>query len=268
MKIIVTTTQSVKESDILLQEFLQETRWEFVPRRRKSLAYISREHESPGIVVWHNDGPVLHLADEKFFFHPSMAKIRINAYRNRQIIDPLIKAGDLKTQDSVLDCTLGMGADSIVAAYFTGIKVVGLEASFPVAMMVKWGMKTYHSGINWLDEAIHRIEAVPADHKTFLKSLPDDSFDIVYFDPMFRQPLMDSKPLAPLRLLADHDPLTAESLAEACRVARKRVVMKELYRSGEMQRLGFDEFVGSLNNPIRYGYVLTARSSRKKGERC
>lgn len=255
MKIIVTTTHSLNSNNILLEGFLQETQWEFVPRNRKSLDYLSAQYKSAGIVVWHNDGPALHWEQEKFFFHPSMAKIRLNAYRRHKVTDPLVNACDLTEGDVFLDCTLGMGADSIVAAYFTSMKVVGLEASFPIAMMIKWGMKTYHSGISWLDEPIKNIDVVHADHKVYLKNLPDNSCDIVYFDPMFRVPLLDSKPLAPLRLLADHAPLDSESIAEARRVARKRVVMKELYRGGEMQRLGFVDFIGSHYNPIRYGYI-------------
>ncbi|HPF43987.1 MAG TPA: class I SAM-dependent methyltransferase [Syntrophomonadaceae bacterium] len=255
MKIIVTTSQSVNNMSIELRAFLLETQWEFVPRQRKSLEFLAHEHKALGVAVWHEEGPILHLQGEKFFFHPSMAKNRLTAYRKQQISDPLIKACDLQSRDSFLDCTLGMGADSIVVSYFTEKRVTSLESSFPIAMMIKWGMKTYRSRISWLAEPISKIDVTYAHHYNFLKAQKDCSYDIVYFDPMFRHPILDSQPLAPLRILADHDPLTRDSIAEACRVAKKRVVMKELARSDEMKRLGFEKFAGSPNNRIGYGVI-------------
>ena len=75
--------------------------------------------------------------------------------------------------------------------------------------------------------ALRRIKVVNADYLDFLKRQPDKSFDSIYFDPMFRYPLTDSKNINPLRSVADHRPLSEEAVAEARRVARHRVVMKE-----------------------------------------
>jgi len=255
MKLIVTTSQSSEIISTQLNLFLQETKLEFIPRRRKSLEFLAEDNKAQGVIVWHEEGPILHMEGEKFFFHPSMAKNRLSAYRKRHIEDTLVKACDLHRSDSFLDCTLGMGADSIVASYFTDGRVSGLESSYPVAIIVKWGMKTYQTKISWLMEPIKKIDVCCVNHYEFLKSQPDNSYDIVYFDPMFRHPMLKSQSLAPLRLIADHNPLTRETIAEACRVARKRVVMKEKFMSNEMQKLGFAKFAGSINNKISYGYI-------------
>ena len=141
MKLIATTSQSINTISRELEKFLQETNIVYVPRGRKSLPLLMEENQAEGIIVWHEEGPVLHLQNEKFFFHPSMAKNRLSAYRNHQRVDLLIKACDLQRPDTFLDCTLGIGADAIVASYFTEQRVTGLEASFPIAVVIKWGMK-------------------------------------------------------------------------------------------------------------------------------
>ncbi|MGI5921520.1 MAG: class I SAM-dependent methyltransferase [Syntrophomonadaceae bacterium] len=257
MKIIITTTQSGTVADSEnLNKFICSSGFEFVSRERKSIKSLIEENQADAVAVWEPEGPVLYVENEKFFFHPSMAKNRITAYRNKNACDLMAKACAIKPGNDFLDCTLGLGADAIVASYFsqTG-RVVGLEVSPGIYEIVKWGMKLYCSRMTWLNEAIHRIEIVHSDHYDYLRRQEDNSFDIVYFDPMFRQPLLHSEALAPLRKLADHSPLQKEAVLEACRVARRRVVMKEQADSQEMERLGFKKVPGSKHNPIGYGVI-------------
>jgi 16S rRNA (guanine1516-N2)-methyltransferase len=255
MILIVTTSQSVKKESEILKEFIKETEIEYVPRNRKSIAALAAEYDSQGVVVWHDQGPILHIGEEKLFFHPSMAKNRLASYRKYQIEDSLIKACEIKNSDSFLDCTLGMGADAIVASYFSDKPVLGLESSYPIAMIIKWGMKTYRNKISWLTEPIKKIEVCHCNHYEFLKEMKDDSFDIVYFDPMFRQPLMASEPINALRTIADPSPVTRETIAEACRVARNKVVMKEQVKSSEFEKLDFKKVLHSPHNRIGYGII-------------
>ncbi|MEN6349246.1 MAG: class I SAM-dependent methyltransferase [Syntrophomonas sp.] len=261
MNVIATNSQSASSITADFQEFLRESGIEFVPRQRKSLEALAAEHSARGVIVWLIEGPVLNIInEEKFFFHPSMAKNRIASFRKFGTVDPLIKACDLKENDSFLDCTLGLGADSIVASYFSrGGRVVGLESSFIIAWVVKWGMKLYCSQMDWLNTAIKGIEVVAADHSSYLKELDDNSFDIVYFDPMFRQPLLKSQAIAPLRLMADHRELRKESIIEACRVARKKVVVKEMVSSPEFERLGLRLAPHSPHNKIAFGVIETGK---------
>lgn len=256
MKIIATTTQSQTTLCSEYKQFLEETGLPFIPRERRSLQAIAREQEAQAVLVWLASGPILHMGLERFFFHPSMAKNRIASYRQLGTADPLIKACALEAGSSFLDCTLGLGADSIVAAYHAHEgRVVGLESSPLIAAIVKWGMKVYHSNMSWLDQAIHSIQAVNAEHYDYLRKLEDNSFDIVYFDPMFRKPRHKSTALAPLRLLANHQALSRGVIAEACRVARKRVVVKEMPVSREFERLGIEQLIENPNNPIAFGVL-------------
>jgi len=256
MKFVVTTTQSAEEKTPLLDAFLEESGFPYVARHRKRLGLLVAENQVDGVIVWEKQGPVLYVEDEKFFFHPSMAKNRIAFYRKNNTPDLMIKASQLQTGDSFLDCTLGLGADSIVAAYFsqTGL-TTALEHQSAIAHVIRWGMKLYEGRMPWLDDAIHRINVINQDHKDFLFQQPDDSFDIVYFDPMFQKPLLNSQAISPLRKLADHDPLEPETIKHACRVARKKVVMKDLSDGHELARLGFKKIDGSRHNRLAYGVI-------------
>lgn len=255
MKLIVTTTQSITEREADLEAFLAESGLPFVPRDRKSLGRLREEFQVEGIIVWEASGPVLYVNNDKFFFHPNMAKSRIAFFRKKQIPDVMIRASQLERGDSFLDCTLGLGADSIVASYFsvTG-RITGLEHQ-PVADVIRWGMKRYRIEMSWLQESIQRIEVIAADHKEYLPRLNDQSYDIVYFDPMFTKPLLKSSPISPLRKLADHAPLELATIDEACRVARKRVVMKDLAEGEELERLGFQKVSRSKYNKLAYGAI-------------
>lgn len=258
MQLIATTTLAGKPVSDDFQAFLQESGIPLVKRDPSSLEELVRVHAAEGVVVWQDSGPVLHIQGEKFYFHPSMAKNRLSMWRKKGIPDPLVTACGFTGSDRVLDGTLGLGADAIVAAFFTpNGQVLALESSAAVACVVKWGMKLYRSRMPWLDEAIHRIQVIQAEHGQYLASQTEKSFDIVYFDPMFRKPQLKSQSLAPLRRLANPDPLSLHIVEEAVRVARKRVVIKEMFSSGELERLGCHRILGSANKKIRYGIIET-----------
>ncbi|KUG04820.1 protein-l-isod(d-d) o-methyltransferase [hydrocarbon metagenome] len=256
MRIIATSTQSIDDIDPDFSSFLAESQIAYVPRQKKSLDKIKAENQASAVIVWEATGPVMYLNGSKFFFHPSMAKVRISAFRKDGVLDPLIQACELKEDDYFLDCTLGLGADSIVASYFTPRgRVVGVESSIAVSYIVKWGMQLYKSNMPWLQEAIQRIKVINQEHNQYLIGLDDNSFDIVYFDPMFRIPLMKSQAISPLRDAANSAALSEEAVLQACRVARKKVVIKERKGSSEFERLKCTDIYGSSNNKIAYGII-------------
>ena len=134
-------------------------------------------------------------------------------------------------------------------------EVVALEANPVVAFLIEHGLQTFTGEHPLTEAAMRRIKVVASDYLDYLRTQPDDSFDAVYFDPMFRHPFEESSGIHPLRRLADPRPLSPEAVAEACRVARRRVVLKESSRSLEFDRLGFRETVGGKYSHIRYGVI-------------
>jgi hypothetical protein len=143
-------------------------------------------------------------------------------------------AAGLGAGDAVLDCTLGLGADALVAAAAVGPggRVLGLEASRLLAAWVAEGLGRLP------DPAARRVEVRAADHAEALASLPDRSFDVVLFDPMFRHPRAEPPGFDLVRRLADRRPLTPEALARARRVARRWVVVKDGAPGWDLARLG------------------------------
>ncbi|GKT37709.1 Ribosomal RNA small subunit methyltransferase J like protein [Aduncisulcus paluster] len=97
-----------------------------------------------------------------------------------------------------------------------------------------------------------RVEVIHADYRGYLKSQPDNAFDVVYFDPMFQHTNEKSKSMAAIKDFALGAPLEMDSIEEALRVCRKRVVVKERIGGGVFKKLGIRHRVGD----IRFGAVV------------
>lgn len=252
---IITTGRHVQVKHIgLAKELAANWGIKYVYRGRDSVKDIKTRERVLNVIVVKEEKLVLETAEGEFFFHPNLAKMRLRNINNG-IEDYLLKALNIHNGDSVLDCTLGFGSDAIVESYAVGEKgkIVALEKNPLIAALIGYGLKHNVYGNSELEEAMRRIEVINADALEFLKNQADNSFDAVYFDPMFRHPLMESENLRPLRALAEYAPISTDAIAEAKRVARKSVVLKENARSLEFERLGFTEFVGGKYSKIRYG---------------
>ena len=185
-----------------------------------------------------------------------MAELRIKHLQNGKH-DHMIEAMNLQAGMTVLDCTLGLATDAIVASYVVGAagKVTGLESSFMAFLISHLGLREFQHPSAAITEAMRRIEVVETDSYSYLQRQPDDSYDIVYFDPMFRQPVYSSSNIKPIRSFADNSPLSEKMINEAFRVARQRVVCKEKNGSSEFDRLGFSVRRGGKNSAIQYGIL-------------
>lgn len=194
-------------------------------------------------------------------FHPSMGYVRLKRVL-RGDPDPMLEATRMEEGDTVLDCTAGLGADSLVFSIKSGERgsVTALESSFPLYVFLKEGLRSYESNLKASDEAMRRINVVHGHHLDYLRSLPDNSVDIVYFDPMFREPLTESASINPLRHYANGEALDEQSVIEAVRVARKTVVLKEKRGSKEFSRLGFTVPERS-QSKITYGVISIDRTN-------
>lgn len=258
---IVTTSLRSSLPDVAAAyRFATEVNGVFVARAQQSLLEIQHNFNATHIVVIEKEQPVVYQDDSRFRFHRGMSELRmLNLVRSGN--DPLIAAMGLSKGMSVLDCTLGLAADALVAAFVVGDsgRVLGLESSPLVCAITRWGIiELTDTSLDVRPEsnqAARRIEMLHADHCDFLKSLPDRSFDVVYFDPMFRRGKSASAGILPLRSFADHRPLDEESLRQAMRVARFRVVVKEAHGSREFSRLGIKTMGGGRYSPVQYGIL-------------
>ena len=264
---IVTTSLRALAADVMLAcKLAQELGAEYAPRQERPLAVMQAEYRTSQLIVFEQGKPVAYQSDSRFFFHRGMAELRIlNLMRSGH--DPMIKAMELSAGMSVLDCTLGLAADALVAAYIVGDagNVLGVEASPIVAALTRWGLAELQTaGFDAREQtklAAGKIRVRNARHQDLLADLPDNSFDVVYFDPMFRRPKPGSCGIQPLRDFAAADPLDTASLREALRVARLRVVVKEAQGSKEFERLGIRRIAGGRYSSVQYGILLKEEQS-------
>lgn len=252
---IVTTTRKAVDENFA-QSIAQKLGGQFVKREDFSLDALRKIHGAENILLVKKNSLSVVTAEGELFFHPNTAHLRIKNLRGGDG-DRLIDALKISDGSKVLDCTLGLGSDAIVESFVAGEtgKVVALEVNPLIAEVVSYGLKNFSEDSPHILEAMRRVEVLNVDCAEFLKTCATDSFDAVYFDPMFRRPVKKSSGLNPIRPLADARPLTAEIIREACRVAKCRVVMKEHSGSGEFARLGFKIADGGKYSSVAFGVI-------------
>lgn len=255
-KIVVTVGHKAKtEHFALAREMVEKLGAPFSERGNTSLEAI-RERYGVSCVMVAKEKLVVDTPDGELYFHPGMAHLRLKNLR-RGDSDHLLNALGIEEGMRVLDCTLGMGADAIVESFGAGKtgEVIALENNPVVAALIAHGLETSEGEHPTTVAAMRRINVVCADYMDYLHEQPNDSFDAVYFDPMFRHPFTESAGIHPLRFLADPRPVSVEAIHEAKRVARRRIVLKESSKSEEFSRLGFTEFEGGKYSNVRYGVM-------------
>lgn len=212
----------------------------YVLRRDRNMGQVFELTHADVVIVaddpmrmFHRDG------DSPMFFHPSMAAQRIER-EARGERDRLLRAANIQVGDSVVDATLGLAADALVLANAVGDtgRVMGIETVPLVARMLQAVQRFGSMAYSHAAQLLQRVEIVQASHVDWLLIQPDNSVDVVYFDPMFRAPAEASSSFAPLRPFAHGEALSDCAVEEAKRVARRCVVVKERPMSGLFHRHG------------------------------
>src|SRR5690606_4537981 len=89
----------------------------YVPRDDRSLESLFAEGYP--VVVFGGTGMRIHTRSGEIGWHPGMGHARVRQLR-KGARDPMVEAMDLRPGDAVLDATLGLGSDALVASYVTG----------------------------------------------------------------------------------------------------------------------------------------------------
>lgn len=228
----------------------------YLERNKRTIQQIQSELPGDIIVVGKERIEIYFYGNRKpMFFHPNSAMFRIKRIMKGER-DPLIDACNLEEGSTFLDCTLGLASDSIVASFIVGNvgKVVGIEKNELIFRLVKEGLLQWKTNMDPIDEAMKRIEVLQGDHLQVLKSLDDNSFDCVYFDPMFEESIDESDGIRSIKAIASRLPLTIEHIKEAKRVARHRVVLKDHYRSERFKVFRFQQLIRKTSK-FHYGII-------------
>lgn len=228
-------------------------------RDEKPLEWFFASFPDYWIVIVERDQWVAKQPKAEFFFHPAMSVLRIKGIIKGKK-DLMAEAMDLRRNDSVLDCTLGIGADAIVASFIVGSqgKVVGIESNPVIAAMLRNGLaRDYPRVPPEVLSAMNRIQVIAGDHGGVLQNMPANSYDVLYFDPMFQKTNPASSGISALKPLADMRHLTLNSVQEAVRVARRRVVIKQNRGFKEWNLLGIQNIIGGKYSSVEYGILET-----------
>lgn len=233
------TNQDMVDQAILIAQKLEVP---YVQRNKKSISHLQQKWDSSCIVVGKERLELFeHGGTLPFFFHPNSAMFRIKRLLRGEH-DPFADMSQLSKGMSILDCTLGLSSDAIVASFLVGRegKVIGLEGQKYLAFVVKNGLQTWNSGLEIMNKAMKRIDVIHTHAIEFLKMQPNASVDCVYFDPMFEESVLESDGIKALGKFAVYDDLTEEMLQEAKRVAKSKVILKDHYKSNRFGKYGFD----------------------------
>ncbi|MBL8955621.1 MAG: class I SAM-dependent methyltransferase [Myxococcaceae bacterium] len=195
------------------------------------------------VLVLRGDGVVLLDERGSARWSGGMADLRIHRLRTGiPQPDHLLLAGEVRAGDAVLDCTLGRGHDALVLEE-AGAQVTGIEASLPLYAWASLGLSQRGSS----------VKCVHGDAGDVLRGLPAASFDVVCFDPMFSKRAHYEAGFALVRRHGEAAALTAETLAEARRVARRWVVVKAAPQARELRELGLEVVPFKRNAELRFG---------------
>jgi hypothetical protein len=215
----------------------------FIKREKESISTIQNQYQSDLFVVATNRLSIHQLGtDNPTFFHPSSAMFRVKRILRGES-DPFLQATKLTSGMSILDCTLGLASDSIVSSVAIGKygKIVGTEGNRFLAYLVSEGLSNWDSGLAEMNEAMRRISVFSIDHLEYLRNEKENAFDVVYFDPMFESKI-DSDGINAIRKMAVYRSLDEETIEEAKRVAKKRIVLKDHWQSTRFDRFNFNVY--------------------------
>lgn len=247
------TTQQLNEKAMRIASSLDVP---YVPRKKKSVQYLQEKWDSDCLVVTKERLELFRKDEaEPFFFHPNSAMFRAKRLLRGEH-DPFAEAAQLSKGMSIIDCTLGLASDSIVASLLVGKEgsVTGIEGHKYLAYIVQDGLQAWDSGIQEMNEAMGRIKVIHSSSLGYLKELEDNSVDCVYFDPMFEESILGSVGIQPLGHFAIYDDLHEATMEEALRVARFRIILKDHYKSSRFDRYGF-QVLRRPNAKFHFGYI-------------
>lgn len=251
---LAVTTSARPNSQLIAQAQAAAHQWgvPFFPRQAKESITPWFDSRAQALLVFGHDGVTLWDREGHHGFHGGMAHLRRRRLAAGEDDDTFVRMADLRKGDAVLDCTLGLGQDALVASLAVGPegRVVGVERSLPLCALAAEGLKGYELGPDSC-----RIEVVHADAHEYLRTLPDRSFDIVFFDPMFAKPRRSQPGFNVLRRFADYAPLTPEALREGRRVARRWVVVKGARHTHDLKKLGLAPQPASRFTEVIWGRV-------------
>jgi 16S rRNA (guanine1516-N2)-methyltransferase len=226
----------------------------FIRRKDRSIERILEDETCDAVIVMNQAPTVYHRTQTEtpLFFHPSMAAQRIIRVKRGEP-DRLIHCARICKGDTVVDATLGLGADSLVFASAVGDtgRVISLESVDILYHLFRFAIENGHEKYPEIVPYFSQIYPVHTNHDDWLKKQASNSVDVVYFDPMFQSPQVNSAGLLPVRPFADSSPVSESAFFHAKRIARKCVVVKERAYAAVFRQFQLEQ--DKTHSPVSYG---------------
>ena len=117
---IVTTSHRALTIDVeAAHHFAADIGGRYLPRGNQSLVELQNNRNEKEFVVMEKGNPTVYQDGTRLIFHRGMSELRIlNLIRSGS--DPLVAALGIEKGMSILDCTLGLASDALVAAFAAG----------------------------------------------------------------------------------------------------------------------------------------------------
>jgi hypothetical protein len=254
---IVTTAG--RTSDIMIEtakNVANDLQLSYISRKKLSVEKLHALYQDDFLIVGKDRLEIFPLHEsEPIFFHPNSAMFRMKRLLRGES-DPFTEIINIKEGNSFLDCTLGLASESILASYLVGDNgiIEGVEGNRFIAYVVANGLKNWETQVPLIDAAMKRIKVINVNYESYLPTLADNSFDVVYFDPMFDTSITASDGIKGVKQLAIYETISESAINHAKRVAKKRVVLKDHWQSSRFNDFGF-KVLKRPTAKFHYGYI-------------
>lgn len=228
----------------------------YVPREG-TLEDMAERFHMDGFLIYGKRQPSFWTGGEEYRFHLGTAVLRTTQLE-RGNKDRLCRLLPEERPLSVLDATFGQGGDSTVMSWFLGKEgtVTSLEKSTALYEIGRAGLSSFDGGSERMTEALRSIRLLHEDFRSFLQKAEPKSFDVIYFDTMFRTPVKrEVNRMEGFRRAASYDRLDEEILKLALHIARKRIIVKERPFSPLFQNSLFSSVHSHKGQSTAYGVI-------------
>ena len=226
----------------------------YVPRKHQSVEDLLTTYHCAGALIITKEGPsFVSKEGVPHQFHLSMAHLRLLEI-DRGHTDHLLRAIGYETVTSVLDCTAGLGSDSAVISYGCPhlTRHTAIEGHPILGYITNYGFRHFQHKNPNVTEALRRIQLVICNYQDYLEQLKPNSYDVIYVDPMFENPVYESPQFLQWRGHLLESKITPE-IVELALEKSKRLVIKERKGSRLFKDIPPIEMVGGKYSSIAYG---------------
>lgn len=244
--IVTTSVKTTLELNDNAQKLADELNLKYIKRNKSTIKQLLATVS--GVIVVYKNKLSYFENNSEFFFHLDTTALKIKNSDNEPLVEIIGKE-----KQSVLDCTMGLAGDSILLSYY-GHNVTSIEKNEIIHLITSNGLKNYISPNEEINNAMRKIITHNYDCIDYLKRTSDNTFDIIYFDPMFSHDIAESTNLSGLAHLADNHFPYEEFIKEAYRVGRGKIIIKAHFRDSIFEKHNFTRIVRK-NTKFHFGFL-------------